>query len=205
MNGSTAALRRGWARRARTAAAVIATAGAALLAAGCGGSPANRVAQLGSTSTATESGSPSTAASAQTPGPLAFAHCMRAHGVPNYPDPSGGGLVKESLQQLGVSSSRFQSASRACDHLLPNGGSPPTPAQVQQVRAQALQFSHCVRAHGVPGFPDPGSDGRIPDPASVGINQGSPQFEAANQACGKYRPSYMPSNAEYNAYARSHG
>ncbi len=166
--------------------------GLPLLGCACGGSPGSGVAQLGSTTTQS--------------GALAFARCMRSHGVANYPDPtSAGGLVKESLQQLGVSSSRFQSASSACNHLLPNGGSGPNPAQVQQARAQALQFARCLRSHGVPNFPDPGSDGRIPDPASVGINQGSPKFEAANQACGKYRPPYMPSNAAYNAYARTHG
>lgn len=60
-----------------------------------------------------------------------------------------------------------------------------------------------MRAHGVTNFPDPDSTGRIPDPASFGIDQGSPQLEAANQACGKYRPPYIPSNAAYNAYART--
>jgi hypothetical protein len=130
---------------------------------------------------------------------------MRSHGVPNYPDPTGSGLVKESLQQLGVGSSRFQTAQGACQHLLPNSGRQETPQQVQYVRALSLHFAQCVRSHGVPGFPDPGSDGRIPDPATVGINQGSPKFEAANQACRKYRPPYMPSNAAYNAYARAHG
>ena len=166
--------------------------GLPLLGCACGGTPGSDVAHLGSTTTQS--------------GGLAFARCMRSHGVANYPDPtSGGGLVKETLQQLGVSSSRFQSASSDCNHLLPNGGTGRNPAQVQQVRAQALQFSQCVRNHGVPSFPDPGSDGRIPDPAGVGINQGSPKFEAANQACGKYRPPYLPSNAAYNAYARTHG
>ena len=161
-------------------------------------------AQLGSTTTQSSSSS-NPPASTQQNGALAFARCMRSHGVPNYPDPTSSGLVKESLQQLGVSSSRFQSASSDCNHLLPKGGSGPNPAQVQRVRAQALQFSQCVRSHGLPNFPDPGSDGRIPDPAIVGINQGSPKFEAANQACGKYRPPYMPSNAAYNSYARTHG
>ena len=130
---------------------------------------------------------------------------MRSHGVPSYPDPTRSGLVKETPQQLGVSTSQFQRAQRACRHLLPNGGQPPNQAQRQQVRAQALQFAQCVRTHGVPNFPDPASDGRIPDPAAVGIDQGSPKFEAANQACGKYRPPYMPSNAAYNAWARTHG
>jgi hypothetical protein len=209
MNDSTRVLgrrRRAWPPRARTAAAIVATVGLPPLAAACGGSPGSHVAQLGSTATqsSTSSSNPS-AAAAQQNGPLAFARCMRSHGVPTYPDPTSSGLVKESLQQLGVSSSRFQSASSDCSHLLPDGGSGPTPAQVQQVKAEGLTFSQCVRGHGVPNFPDPGSDGRIPDPATVGINQGSPKFEAANQACRKYRPPYMPSNAAYNAYARTHG
>ena len=136
---------------------------------------------------------------------LAFSGCMRSNGVSSYPDPVGNGSPpKQSVQQLGVSSSRFASAEHDCRHLLPNGGRPPSPAQQQLVTANALRFSRCVRDHGVPGFPDPGSDGRIPDPATVGINQGSPKFQTANRACGQFRPAYMPSNAAYNAYARTH-
>ncbi len=176
----------------------------ALAAAGCGGggSPGSHVAQLGST--ATQSGSSSNA-SAQGNRALAFAGCMRSNGVSRYPDPGSSGTAKPSLQQLGVSSSRFLAALSACRHLLPNGGSGPTAAQVRQVSALSLSFSRCVRSHGVPNFPDPAADGRIPDPATVGIDQGSPKFEAANQACRKDRPPYMPSNSTYNAYARTHG
>jgi hypothetical protein len=68
-----------------------------------------------------------------------------------------------------------------------------------------LQFSQCVRNHGVPNFPDPDGSGRIPDPASVGVNQGSPQFQAANQACATYRPPYIPSNDAYDSYAATTG
>jgi hypothetical protein len=174
---------------------VIAATGLVLLAAACGGSPAGDVSQLGTT--ATQSGA------------VAFARCMRADGVPNWPDPNTSGVFdksKLSPQQLGASTSRVQAAQRACQHLLPNGGgSTPTPAQVQRVKALGLAFSRCVRSHGLPNFPDPAGDGRIPDPASVGIDQGSPKFQAANQACRKYRPPYMPSNAAYNAYVRTHG
>ena len=165
--------------------------GLALLVTACGGSSTSQAAQLGSTTPQT--------------GALAFARCMRSHGVPNYPDPTSTGLVKESPQQLGVSSSQLQSASSKCNHLLPNGGSGPSPARVQRVKALSLEFSQCVRRHGLRNFPDPASDGRIPDPATVGINQGSPKFEAANRACGKYRPPYMPSNAAYNDYVRTQG
>ncbi len=132
---------------------------------------------------------------------------MRSNGVPNWPDPNSSGVFDKSKltsQQLGASSSRVQTAQRACSHLLPNGGSGPSAAQVQEVKAQALEFSRCVRSHGVPNFPDPDSTGRIPDPATGGINQGSPKFQAANAACGKYRPPYMPSNSAYDAYARTH-
>lgn len=137
---------------------------------------------------------------------VAFASCMRSNGVANYPDPdSTGKPPKRSAQQLGVSSSQFTAADSACRHLLPNGGRPPSRSQQQQVVAQGLSFARCVRSHGVPNFPDPASDGRIPDPATVGIDQGSPKFQAANDACAKYRPPYMPSNTAYNDYARSHG
>jgi hypothetical protein len=180
--------------------ALIGLLGLSLLAAACG-SAGSSAAQLGS-STARRASSPVT-------GAVAFAHCMRAHGVPRYPDPGSNGVFDKSeltLQHLGASSARIQAAQRACQHLFPGGpGSRPTEAEVQRVRAQSLRFSQCVRSHGVPTFPDPGSDGRIPDPATVGIDQGSPKFEAANRACGAYRPPYMPSNAAYNAYARTQG
>jgi len=129
---------------------------------------------------------------------------MRANGVPAYPDPGGSGTAKPSLQQLDVSGSRLQAAENDCRHLLPGGGQPPSQSQEEQVRVQALQFSRCVRANGVPGFPDPAADGRIPDPATAGIDQGSPKFQAANQACRRYRPPYMPSNSAYDAWARTH-
>ena len=172
----------------------MAIVGAALLAsvaAGCGRSPASAVA---------------TTTSARGVGLLAFSRCMRSDGAPGFPDPATDGVIpKKSAQQLGISNARYDAAQSACRHLLPGGGRPPDQAELQQVRATALRYSRCVRAHGVANFPEPGGDGRIPDPAGVGIDQGSPRFEAANSACGKDRPPYMPSNAAYNAYARAHG
>ena len=193
------------------AAALITAAGLSLLAAGCGGSAGSHVAQLGTT--ATQANAAGASGGSSTTGftaarAVVYADCLRSHGVPNWPDPNSSGVFDKSkltLQQLGVSGSRLQSAQAACRHLAPNGGQPPSQVQLQQMKAQALQFSQCVRAHGVPNFPDPDSAGRIPDPARVGIDQGAPKFQAANQACSKYRPPYMPSNAAYNAYARTHG
>jgi hypothetical protein len=193
--------------RSATAAALSATAGLALLAVGCGGSPGSHVAQLRSTTTRSSSNSPAASAtSARQNGAVAYASCMRSNGVPNWPDPNSSGVFDKSKltsQQLGASTSRVQTAQGACSHLLPNGGSGRSPAQVQQMRAQGLRFSGCMRSHGVATFPDPDSSGRIPD--RFGIDQGSPKFQAANQACRKDRPPYIPSNAAYEAYARTHG
>jgi hypothetical protein len=133
-----------------------------------------------------------------------LSQCIRSNGVSRFPDPNRGGIPKEDAQQLGVTESQYQAADNACKHLLPNGGSGPNLAQIEVVRAQSLRFSRCMRSHGV-NLPDPDSSGRIPDPVSVGIDQGSPQFEAANQACGQYRPPNMPSNEAYNASAQTHG
>jgi hypothetical protein len=142
----------------------------------------------------------------QQSGTVGFTHCLRSHGIAKFPDPgSSGAIPKVSLQQLGVSSAQFQSAQSACRQYLPNGGRAPDRAEQQAVAQTSVKFARCVRAHGVRNFPDPAADGRIPDPASVGIDQGSRQFEAANTACARYRPPYMPSNAAYNQWARSHG
>jgi hypothetical protein len=218
MNHSTRVLhrpRRAWPATARIAAAGITTAGLALLTA-CGGSPDSHVAHLSPTATRSSPASPGSGGSSNEGGStnsqspnsqlLAYAHCMGSHGEPNFPDPnSSGQLPKNQIAALGPSTPRFLAAQTACRHMLPNGGSGPTQAQVQQLSAQALKFAQCMRSHGVTTFPDPDSTGRIPDPATFRIDQGSPQFQAANQACRKYRPGYFPSNAAYNSWTRTQG
>ena len=163
MRHSTRILRRSrrpWPWPARTAAAVIATAALALLAA-CAGGP----------SSAGAGGSPGSGGSAGSPSAVAYAACMRSHGVPNYPDPSSNGsLPKGNAQAFGVSSSQFQAARTACQHLLPNSetftasltecletGDCPQ-AVVQQALAEGRKFAQCMRNHGVPNWPDPTID-----------------------------------------------
>lgn len=167
-------------RKARIAAATIATAGLALLAAACGGSPGTHIAQLGSTTTPSSSQSGATALEN---GALAFSRCMRSHGAPAYPDPGSGGLLpKKTPQQVGVSPSEFQAAQGACIHLVPNGGQP-TQVQVQQYRSTMLIYAQCIRAHGVSNMPDPDSRGHLDIGPGTGVDVNSPTFEAAYQAC----------------------
>jgi hypothetical protein len=134
MNHSTGVVcwpRRAGPRRARTAAAIIASAGLALLAAACGGG----------SSSAGPGGSRGAGGSVPSPSALAYSACMRSHGVPKYPDPgSSRQLPKTGAQLPGVSSSQYQAAQQACRHLLPAGG--PLPQQEHQ----CMQNSDCPPA-----------------------------------------------------------
>ena len=178
---------------------VLAVGGLVLLLAACNSSSGSHVAQLGTTASQSSAASSAAPTSTQV-GAVGFAQCIRAHGVPKWPDPDSSGVfdkTKITTQQLEVSSTALQAAQDACQHLLP-------PASITQQRlnaAQALQFAQCVRSHGVPRFPDPDGSGRLPDPATVGVDQGSPQFQAANDTCAQYRPPYIPSNQAYDSYA----
>jgi hypothetical protein len=49
----------------------------------------------------------------------------------------------------------------------------------------ALQFSQCMRGHGVSDFPDPGPGGGLNFNVSD-VNLNSPTFQAAQRACQKY-------------------
>jgi hypothetical protein len=177
---------------ARTAAAIVATAVLVLLAAACSGG--------GSSTNA--GGSPHVGGSASSQSVVAFSACMRSHGVPNFPDPdSGGELPKTDAGQLGVSTSQFQTAQQACQHLLPTGGSLKqreeqcivhnsgcTPALVQQMLTADRKFAQCMRSHGWPNFPDPTpqSDGPVFNITAAGIfdaESHTHRFEATLDVC----------------------
>jgi len=176
---------------ARTAAGIIAAAGLALLTAACGGSPSS-----------TGSGGSSDAGGAANQREVAYSHCMRSHGVPNFPDPSGsgsGGVPKETAQQLGVSNSQLQAAQNACQHLLPNTGNiDDNPAALHQWWSQMLHFARCMHSRGVPNWPDPSPYPQDPvrptfnlHAAGIGFHLGaqpgnivnSPQIEAKVRQC----------------------
>ena len=86
---------------------------------------------------------------------VAFSQCMRAHGVPNFPDPSSSGGI-QITQGSGVNpfSPAFKAAQGKCRKLLPGGG-PGGGKPSAQTEKQMLAISVCMRAHGVTGFPDP--------------------------------------------------
>jgi hypothetical protein len=119
---------------------------------------------------------------------LAFSVCMRSHGVPDFPDPSSRGGIDLVLGSgLDPASPSFQSAQRSCKHLLPHGGPPAHETEGQKL--PDLAFARCMRAHGVPDYPDPttsiGNRFFRGTPLPAGIDPGSPAFRKASAACGQ--------------------
>ncbi len=179
---------------AARAAAILAVAALAWPATACSGSP----------SAASPGGSSNAAVAASSPA-VSYSHCMRAHGVPNFPDPgSGGSLPKGSAQQFGVSSAELQAAELACQHVLPATGDLLTaaslqqcylthvcpPALVQQALSAGRKFAQCMRSHGVPNWPDPTLEaGGGPPQFSIRVSRPpSPPVAAAISACERLQP-----------------
>jgi hypothetical protein len=178
MNGVAAAC-----RVRRHGSAVIVMAVLIPLTAGCGGS--------GSSTGSGGSSSPGNSSSSGSP--VGFSRCMRSHAVPNFPDPDSSGVIrKETVQQLGVSSSQYQAAAGACGHLLPGGGdSGRTRADIQQWWSGMLSFARCMRSHAVSDWPDPTPYPPYPNeptfnmPASV---HPTPQIVSTMHECQRLVP-----------------
>ena len=146
-------------RRPLILVSVVAAAALSLLAAGCGDGSSPRVANVTSATTTATTPTQNEAAVA-----VAFSRCMRSHGVPTFPDPSTiqPHALKAAAQRLAASNPRFTAAARACNHLLPNGGSSQEAAQRQRTQlADELSFARCMRSHGVSRFPDPTAQGGL--------------------------------------------
>jgi hypothetical protein len=139
---------------------------------------------------------------------VAYSACMRAKGVPSFPDPdSDGNLPKGDAAGFGVSTAQLQAARTACQPMLPNGaslnassfrqcflaGDCPA-ALVQQALTELRSFARCMRTHGVPNWPDPtvGSSGAPAfDLAAHGISRAqsrTAQVGAAQRECGPLAP-----------------
>jgi hypothetical protein len=175
---------------------VVVLASVALLVAGCGGSSSSPgVAHL-STSTSSDSpasgsGSSSPESSASTQQKMVkFSQCMRTHGEPEFPEPTEGAIRIQNHNGHGPNpeSPRFQAAEKACRKYAPSKVAP-SPAQQAKLQEGALNFSKCMRSHGVPNFPDPefhhsgGAVGIRIGGKSSGIDPNSPQFKAAQKTC----------------------
>jgi hypothetical protein len=128
---------------------------------------------------------------------LAFAKCMREHGV-DMPDPkpaAGGGPSRVEFRARAGEGGprRFDAAQKACQKYMRAAAPELSPEQEQEIRDSALKFARCMRANGV-DMPDPtfeegggvliriGEPGKGPDPAA------NPRFRAAQKKCERLMP-----------------
>jgi hypothetical protein len=172
-------------RGLRRAGLVLAMTAVAVLATACGGRAPSSV-------------SSSSGGSANYQKALAYSQCVRAHGVPNFPDPDAQGNIIQHVgpgQPADTNSGVFQAADKTCRPLLPGGGGTPINAQSQIVK-RYLKFAQCMRTHGVPDFPDPKVSPGIFDIGLNGFDLNSPPFKAAERACRSLIPaSLLPSGS----------
>ncbi len=182
----------------RTATVTAAAFAAAVAVAACGGSSGPNNSNNSNNSASSAPGSAAFLADE-----LRVSQCIRAHGVPNYPDPpSSGGMhsvgngntVTVNGVKLDASPQTVQSAQQACPKyasLSPAISS----SQLASVREGAVKAAECMRANGVPNFPDP-SVTTGPGGHGLGISIGatgggsiniySPAFKAAHAKCNKF-------------------
>jgi hypothetical protein len=182
-------------RKRRSVGALVLVSLIALGVTGCGSNTATRSA--GSTSSASNTGSVSTT-SGSGPGAanasantqltkremgVKFAECVRAHGVPHFPDPDATGNFNFAVD---VTAATFTAAVTACKSLQPPGTLSGHRSAQQQT--MALRFAACVRAHGVPDFPDPANGAPLIDTdhiPSSNTPSGMNILNAATQKCGQ--------------------
>jgi hypothetical protein len=116
-----------------------------------------------------------------------FAECIRSNGVSEFPDPDASGQFAYGIPSysspLDPSSAAWQHAIGACKTLEPPTFMP-TSFTPKQLSAR-LKFAQCVRANGVPNFPDPTATGPLVD-----VSNGSsiPGLNATIRKCIRLNP-----------------
>lgn len=165
---------------------VVSVAACSLVAAGCGGGGSPGIANVASSTAAGSTTTDATTTRAGTiASAIAFASCMRSHGIPGWPDPDRHGFFdKSKLRSLGLSVSRVRALEDGpCNIPLP---SHETYTITAADRADYLRAASCMRSHGFAGFPDPtfpNNDVRLSIPSSIDTN--SPRFKRAATTCTK--------------------
>jgi hypothetical protein len=161
-------------------------AAVALGTAACGGPSTAGVATVGTTTTSVPGGGPPNSGSF-----VAYARCLRSHGIPNFPDDPASPAVAAALKSFKSGGPTVRAATQACRKFAPAGG---TGAQISpKDQADYLKAARCMRSHGIAGFPDPVlSPGNVRFPVPSSMNTHSTQFEQARQICAKLIPAGLP-------------
>jgi hypothetical protein len=119
---------------------------------------------------------------------IRYAQCMRQHGVP-MPDPvaNGDGVHIAGVDKGAVDAEVLNLAEQACQQYRPVLSAPDRARKVEK----ALQYSQCMRGHGVRNYPDPDSSGGVQVDPSV---LQDPQYDHAKTICDAQSRSSRPSS-----------
>lgn len=138
---------------------------------------------------------PSASGSAQRQQALAagrnWVQCLRDHGVTRMPDAT---LDHDGYLQFGNDNydwkrdlQTHKSAITACDSLhdaLPPDANRPKQQYSADDLRKLAEYAKCIRAHGIPDFPDPDAQGMFDFTGTSLANGGNgPKQDAANDAC----------------------
>ena len=169
------------------------TVGLLLLTAACGSgtSSSSTSSSSGTLSTGSTSSSGSGGVSAAyVSDKLGQARCLRAHGIPSFPDPNASGQEPPGSKQL-IFSPQGQAAVGACSYW-GNRIHNDDAAQNQAAMGEYVRFAQCMRAHGLPSFPDPvHAEGRVEfvlSSSQDGFDPHSPQILAKAHECQHVLP-----------------
>lgn len=112
-----------------------------------------------------------------------LAHCIRSHGMLGWPDPVLNPLTElpDWPQNAPRVPASIQQACQGVADRLPSDvqqSQPPTPANMQAL----VRYARCMRAHGVPDWPDPNALGEFPMTTQMSIRFKT-RDQPANGAC----------------------
>jgi hypothetical protein len=137
-------------------------------------------------SSASSSGGASESPGGSGSGVLAYAKCMRSHGITDFPDPNAQGGFS-ATNGLDPSSPQYTAANSACKSL--TGAATPPPYN-PSTAAALLKYAECMRSHGITDFPDPNAQGHLDVKGTKGsdLNPTDPKYQAASSACSADLP-----------------
>jgi hypothetical protein len=163
-------------RKLRPLVALALVALISLISAGCG---SNAPSESG---TASSTGTGDTKKVSDQDKAVKLAECIRAHGVPHFPDPDPKG---EQQFGIDVSPAVWKKATDACKDLTPPGTFSGKRSPKQQ--SDALRYAECVRENGVKDFPDPVNGDPLIDTTKIPSSNrpgGMTILNAATKKCG---------------------
>jgi hypothetical protein len=140
------------------------------------------------------------AASGGDRGMVAFAHCMRAHGI-NVPDPAHrpghAGLSIELPEQGPATTDAYKACGQFLQPVIELKQRAAAQTITMTMRLGLVRYAQCMRSHAIPML-DPNALGQLNLGNVPGISSGfgryTPQFHSADQDCRRLLPATIHDN-----------